>query len=254
MRIRKCLLLTIFVFIGSNLQAGDYLLRVQPVRTVKSIATKMKGTLEFHVTPGHPFLVRSTLGEDSQIFFKGKLREIDSNTYEIEYYCQIAELRADPNPRLTRKGKIKVEVYGEEILASKLSTEKNLSPLDFIITLKPLRPYYGAMEKSSGFAVRLVDPAGKPVAGARAGLYGILDEAPGDLNLEGKTNNDGLYESSEGRESLPTKTFYAEHKGRKLYAVANLNVDKIRAKGHKYFTLTMTHKLKRWKKPKGDVE
>ncbi len=230
------------------MQAEDYLLRVQPVSTVKTVATKMNGTLEFSVTPERPFFVRSTLGGDSQIIFKGKLHKIDNSTFEIEYDGQITELRADPNPRLTRKGKVKVEVYGEENLISKLSSAKDSSPLDFIISLKPLRSF-GAMEKTSGFAVRLVDPSGKPVADAHAGLYGPMSESPWESVIKGRTDADGIIKFTEGREDLPTRIFYAEHKGRKLYAAENLNVDKIRAKDFKYFTITMTDQFILWKKP-----
>ena len=245
------LFLILIVFIGGRLQAEDYLLRVQPVCAANTVATKMKGTLEFSVIPERPFFVRSTLGEDSQIIFKGQLHKIDNSTFEIEYDSQITELRSDPNPRLTRKGKVKVDVYGKETPISKLSPEKDPAPLDFIISLKPLRSF-GAMENTSGFAVRLVDASGKPVDDAHAGLYGPMSESPWECVIGGRTNQDGIIIFTEGREDLPTRIFYAEHKGRKLYAAENLNVDKIRAKDYKYFTITMTEQLTRWKKPEED--
>lgn len=252
-----CVLLSLVVLNAGTLQAGDYLLRIQPVAPVNSKETP--GMIEFHVAEGEPFFVRSTLCEGSQFLARGTLRKVEGTTFEIEYFCQLSELRTDPNARLTRAGKARIVLGRKEELISKsstgkgpnVSTARDSSSLDFKISIRTLHPLFGTREDHSRWAVRLIDASGKPVANARGGLYGRI---PADWTFQpilvAPSNKDGIIEFTDGRGMLSTFTFYAEHKGRQLYAAAHLNPDKIRSKEYQYFTIEMTDSFERWSKPK----
>lgn len=249
----SCLLLVLAIISVKSSQAEDYLLRVRPVTNLKDSETS--GTIEFHAVPGSTLFVRSTLGNDSQFILRGTLRKIQNDTFELEYDCQVSELRTDPMPRLARKGKVRLILSREEELTSRLSPENDPQSLDFAVSIRPLHPLFGTREDTSGWAVRLVDADGKAVANAKGGLlvgpgansFG-LDEW--DFLVEGKSDKNGLMSFTEGRESLLTRTFYAEHKGRKLYAAAHLHPDKYRSEKTKSITIKMTDSLVRWPRPK----
>lgn len=248
-----CVLLSLVALNAGALQAGDYLLRIQPVAAANGKETP--GTIEFQVAEGEPFFVRSTLCEGSQFLARGTLRKIEGVKFELEYFCQVSELRTDPLPRLTREGKARIVLVGKPELVSKLSNAKEdeLSTLDFKISIRPLNPVFGTREVHSGFAVRLVDESGKPVANATGGLYGPLFSGGGsnwEAVVVGESNDDGIIRLTEGRASLLWLTFYAEHNRRKLYAAAHLHPDQIRSKDYKYFTIKMTDSFDRWSKPK----
>jgi hypothetical protein len=245
----KYLFLLLVVLQGRSALAENYLLRIQPVSTLETGEVKKLGTIEFHVISDQPFFLRSTFAEAHQVMVRGALRKSDAAGFELEYFCDVAELRSDPLPRQTCQGKAHITLGGEPVLISKLSDKNEPSPLDFIVSLKPLRPVYGAMERSSGWAVRLVDASGKAVAGAKVGLWEDWSDSGWDPVVEGQSNSEGMIRFSEGRESIPSATFYAHHEGRKLYGVANLNVDELREKNFDAYTIKMTEGFTRWKKP-----
>jgi hypothetical protein len=202
---------------------------------------KARGTIEFQVAPGKPFYLRSTLGDDSQILLRGTLKEVERFVFEVQYYCQISELGTEPAPRLTCAGKAKISVNSKPEMVAKPSAPEKETSLGLTLSIHPLSPIFGARDDSSRWSVRLVDSDGKPVANAKGGLYGPLSGGGGDDSVvEAQSNQDGIIEFSEGRESLSWLRFCAEEPSRNLYASANLNVDKVRSKNFKYFTITMT--------------
>jgi hypothetical protein len=245
----KNLILLLVVLQGRFAVAQDYLLRIEPVSALETGEVKKLGTVEFHVIPGQPFFFRSTFGHTHQVLMRGTLGESNAAGFELEYFCDVAELRSDPLPRQMCQGKAHVTLVGEPVLISKLSDKNERSPLDFRVSLRPLRPFYGAMEKSSGWTVRLVDSSGKAVADAKAGLYESGADSEMDPSIEGQSDSKGLIRFTEGRELISTATFYGHHDGRKLYGVANLNVDELRDENFKAYTIKMTERFTRWKKP-----
>ncbi|MDA1229204.1 MAG: hypothetical protein O2856_00390 [Planctomycetota bacterium] len=245
----KYLFLLLVVLQGRSALAENYLLRIQPVSTLETGEVKKLGTIEFHVISDQPFFLRSTFAEAHQVMVRGSLRKSDAAGFELEYFCDVAELRSDPLPRQTCQGKAHIMLGGEPLLISKLSDKNEPSPLDFKVSLKQLRPAYGAMDASSSWAVRLVDSSGKAVAGAKAGLYESWADSELDATVEGESDSQGMVRLSEGRELIPTATFYAHHEGRKLYGVANLNVDELREENYEAYTIKMTEEFTRWKKP-----
>jgi hypothetical protein len=235
---------------AGSLLSQEYLLRIElptsPDAPIKA------GTTEFDVSTDTPFFVRSTLGGESQFLMRGTLQKAKDGQFVLEYFCQVAELRTDPAPPLKREGKARLTVRAKEQLVSELSDAEDKTPpkFDFKVSLGYLQPHFGKRESSSAWKVRLVDSGGAPVVGAYAALYGeVKGESEPFPIVESKTGEDGVVVFTEGRESLLTMTFYAEHKEQGLYAAANLNPDELRADDYKHYTIKMTDSLKRFRKP-----
>ena len=65
-----------------------------------------------------------------------------------------------------------------------------------------------------------------------------------------ESDANGVVRVSEGRESLPRLTFFAEHQGKQIVGVANLN----QTFALKPYKVSLMSKLHRWKRPWDDDE
>lgn len=132
----------------------------------------------------------------------------------------------------------------EEELSSGISRDCESSTLERSLQVKPAHNVFPGRDDASSWAVRLIDPTGRPVANARGGLYSASYVGlPRDPIIEGRSNNDGIMTFTEGRESLLTLMFLAEHKGRNLCVATHLDPDEIPTRNYKCFSVHMAESL-----------
>ncbi len=227
------LVLPILTLLHQIACADDYLIRID----VKSEheCDDLIGTIEFPVESDKPIYLRTTFGiKPTQFILKGRLDRLDATSFELHYSAQIAELQSNPSLRRTSQGKSKLTINEIVSSVSDASSSSPQSSLNFAVSLRQFNPEIGTREVSSGWKVRLLDPSGSPISGANAGLLDPLTDMP---VVEGVSDGSGLVAFTEGREDIPTTTFFARRGD--YHVTANLNVDMMRQKGHKCFMVVL---------------
>ena len=216
--------------------ASGYYLRFAEVRkqvSDKNGIASPGNTIETYVTIDKPFNVRSVI-DGSQYLVGGVVKSTGTDAYSIEYSVDIAELRTNASPRIRINGTVAARLREPIQLGDTTSTERSKSDSPVVtreLTLFPFVPGIGFRDRSSGFAVQLVDASGRPVPAARARLamesnYDNLIIGPGHADA------DGVVRFSEGRENLPTLTLFADEPKGKLRASANLDRGRFRGPGY----------------------
>lgn len=252
MIIQKTLAVTAFIAsFGSIAHADELYLQLEEVQrdsnttNVEERANVMR-SLETNISVDRPFYIKNVAG-GVQWLLRGTVEKQEGGRYQAKYHFTVTDLREDPVPRTELEGQVAVNLHREVDLGRR---EEDVDT-KYQLTLFPFVPHIGFRAHSSGFSVRLVDESGQPVANADVGLYGSLSGFPWEMIVSSvKSDAEGIVRISEGRESLPILTLFAEHRDRGLVTAGYLDRNSVSEYDDtKPLTMKMHEQLKNWKPP-----
>ena len=249
MFVQRTLLLGALIALFQGIsRADDVFLQIEEVRdstTLKGEADVLR-SLETNITVGREFYIRSVTN-GVQWLLRGNIEKRHNDTFEVKYVFTATEIRQDPSPRTKLEGDVPVQLRRK----NQLGSPDRKADTKYTLTVHPIAPQSGFRAVSSGFSARLIDEAGEPVANADVGLYAASGDSVWELIVGPvKSDANGIFRISEGRESLPELTLFAEHKGRALVTAANLDRNQISEyKASEPSAITMRGNLKNSPRP-----
>ena len=226
-----CSILLTFAILCGNTKASDlsdYLLRLTEAATGALAETRTpvvspSNTIEMHVTANKPFNVRTVINGCQYIVY-GVMREAEDKEFSIEYSVDIAMHGQNPPPRVRIKGTVAGPLQTSMRIAEANQSGAEVAYKDGVtreLTLFPFHPTLGFRDKSSGWAVRLVDAEGRPVPDVEVWLG--VDWESDKIIGPAKSDTAGVARFSEGREVLPIFAVFAEASKGQLKGSANLD-------------------------------
>jgi hypothetical protein len=256
MNIRNAIAIVLLLTFHSEIAfAEDYWLQIKEMR-VRAEDEQVIRSLEGPVSLGKPFYLRA-VNNGFQIVITGSIEKGPEGRLTVEYYYDSAELRNDPPPRTTLKGTVSLRVREPKVLDSLKPDERDPkanADTKYVLSLAPFVPGIAFRDTSSVF-VRLLDEAGKPVANAQVAFY----QSPflqGQIEFGGlvvgpvASDTNGIVRITEVRQGLPIYTLLAEHRERKLFAIAHLDRNLGDFRGYDKDFIYTVKMSKRFERPK----